>query len=138
MKLQYTILKEDYKNAGKASSQIKQVLKELSIPADLLRNIAVATYEAEINMIIHSEGGMIQLEIIDNKIRITFADTGPGIEDIEKALSPGFSTANETAREFGFGAGMGLPNIQRVSHDFHIESSKAGTTIIIQFEVNNE
>ena len=103
---------------------------------NVLRNIAVACYEAEINMIIHSEGGEIELNIAeDGLLSIHFNDHGPGISDLEKAMSPGWSTASEKAREFGFGAGMGLPNIKRVSDEFEIETSPQGTRLMIGFRI---
>ena len=91
----YAILREDYANAGKASSAIKSALKQLGIAPDILRRIAVACYEAEINLIIHSYGGEILMSIDEenSKVILSFNDTGPGIPDMEKALTPGFSTA---------------------------------------------
>jgi len=135
MNYQYLIVKDDFVNAGKASSQIKQLLKGLGVDSNVLRNISIACYEAEINMVIHSYGGDVILEITPKYIQLEFIDRGPGIEDIEKALAPGFSTATEEAREYGFGAGMGLPNIKRVSDYFDIQSSPEGTKLTLQFEV---
>lgn len=131
----YKIQCQDYANAGKASSAIKSFLKQLGISSDALRKIAVACYEAEINLIIHSLGGEITLMIDENsnKVILHFDDCGPGIEDLEKALTPGYSTASETAREFGFGAGMGLPNIKRVSDEFDVKTSPKGTHLTIGF-----
>ena len=92
--------------------------------------------EAEINLIIHSYGGEIILEITeDGIVYLSFNDSGPGITDLEKALTPGFSTASTQAREFGFGAGMGLPNIKRVSDIFEINTSSAGTNLKIGFKI---
>lgn len=130
----YAITKEDYANAGVVSSQIKTLLKQLDVATDILRRIAIATYEAEINMIIHSEGGEITLTIDDQgHCQLRFIDQGPGIMDIDKAMTAGYSTAKERAREFGFGAGMGLPNIKKNSDTFNIISSPAGTTLTIGF-----
>ena len=132
---EYTVMIDDYTNAGKASSEIKSTLKNIGIDAAVLRNIAVATYEAEINMIIHATGGIITLDVDDDGlIKLVFEDKGPGIPDLEKAMTPGFSTASEKARALGFGAGMGLPNIKRVSDKFDIESSPEGTTIRLEFK----
>lgn len=137
MKMEFHVASGDFVNAGKISSQIKQTLKQIGLQNELLRRMAVACYEAEINMIIHSEGGAIFLEILDEgQVKMTFQDQGPGIDDLEKALTPGFSTASEKAREFGFGAGMGLPNIKRVSDTFDISTSKKGTTLILGFELS--
>ena len=132
----FIVEREDFANAGKVSTKIKSVLKQLGVPSDVLRRIAVACYEAEINLIIHSYGGEIILEITeDGMVYLSFNDKGPGINDIEKALTPGFSTASTQAREFGFGAGMGLPNIKRVSDTFDIQTSPAGTNLKIGFNI---
>ena len=136
IEMNYVIHREDYANAGKVSSQIKQLLKQIGIQSDLLRRIAVACYEAEINMIIHSYGGKINLNINDSEIKFSFVDIGPGIPDVQKALQPGWSTASEKAREFGFGAGMGLPNIKRMADEFELTSSESGTNLTIAFKVS--
>lgn len=135
-KQEFRIEREDYINAGKVSTNVKSLLKQLAIPNDILRRIAVACYEAEINMIIHSYGGTISLEISDEmEVKLSFNDVGPGIQDIEKALTPGYSTASKKAREFGFGAGMGLPNIKRVSDKFELTTSSSGTHLEIGFKL---
>lgn len=132
----YQVEREDYANAGRVSSSIKGLLKQMGLNPSVLRNIAVACYEAEINMIIHSMGGEIILNIgEDGLLSIHFNDHGPGISDLEKAMSPGWSTASEKAREFGFGAGMGLPNIKRVSDEFDIKTSPQGTQLMIGFRI---
>lgn len=132
----YQVEREDYANAGRVSSSIKGLLKQMGLNPSVLRNIAVACYEAEINMIIHSEGGEIVLNIAeDGLLSIHFNDRGPGIADLEKAMSPGWSTASDKAREFGFGAGMGLPNIKRVSDEFDIKTSPQGTQLMIGFRI---
>lgn len=131
----FEVAKDDFANAGKVSSNIKALLKQIGIPSDVLRRIAVACYEAEINMIIHSDGGQITLDIKeDGQILLNFIDQGPGISDLEKALTQGWSTASTQAREFGFGAGMGLPNIKRVSDQFDIQTSPSGTHLMIGFK----
>lgn len=131
---EYTVVQDDYVNAGKVSSDIKSTLSEIGISPKVLRKIAVASYESEINLIIHAYGGKVFLDVMeDGTIRLVFKDPGPGIPDLEKALTPGWSTASEKARGMGFGAGMGLPNIQRVTDEFNIESSPAGTTLSLVF-----
>ena len=131
-KKNYNVNREDYANAGKVSSNVKTTLKQLGVDAQVLRRIAIACYEAEINMIIHSYGGEIILEITkEGMVYLSFNDQGPGIQDIEKAMTPGYSTASKQAREFGFGAGMGLPNIKRVSDSFEISTSPSGTLLKI-------
>jgi len=132
----FNVEKENFVDAGVVSSKVKRILKQIGIPSAVLRNIAVACYEAEINMIIHSYGGEITLDIDDEgNVTLVFADVGPGIPDVEKALTPGWSTASAQARQLGFGAGMGLVNIKRVSDTFDLQTSPSGTTITITFRV---
>ena len=133
---EFHVERDDYANAGMASSQIKSTLKQVGVDPKVMRRIAVAAYEAEINMIIHAWGGVVCLDVTeDGMIHLIFQDNGPGIPDLEKAMTPGWSTASKKARELGFGAGMGLPNIKRVSDEFTIESSPAGTSIFLTFRV---
>ena len=133
---EYNVAREDFQNAGKVSSEIKKLLNSLMIPSPILRRIAVACYEAEINMIIHSYGGVIKLLMDDEDITLIFEDIGPGIEDIEKALEKGYSTASVKARELGFGAGMGLYNIKRMADEFDLNSRVNDKTILtIKFKV---
>ena len=117
--------------------KIKDLLKQLGIIPEKLRKISVACYEAEINMIIHSDGGDISLFIDDENdcIYLHFDDIGPGIPNLENAMTPGWSTASEKAREFGFGAGMGLVNIKRVSDYFEIDSNPNGTHLKVGFKL---
>ncbi len=134
---EYEIKKDDFVAAGEASSQIKNKLKQIGVDAALIRKIAIASYEAEINMIIHSLGGQMKLDIEDDgRITIVCADVGPGIPDIGLAMQEGYSTASDTVREMGFGAGMGLPNINKNSDNMQIESSPAGTTVTMRFEMS--
>ncbi len=136
LKKEYTVEKDDFASAGLISSQIKQLLQQLGISSDVLRRVAVASYESEINMLIHAYGGKITLLLNDEGyLSIVFNDVGPGILDIEKAMTPGYSTASDKARQMGFGAGMGLFNIKRVSDNFNIESSPAGTILTIGFNL---
>ncbi|MEF9987989.1 MAG: ATP-binding protein, partial [Christensenella sp.] len=127
--------RDDYVAAGEVSSRIKNKLKQLGVDHTLIRKIAIASYEAEINMIIHSYGGHMQLDIDEDSIVIKCADTGPGIPDIKLAMQEGYSTASDTVREMGFGAGMGLSNMNRNSDNMHIESSPAGTTVTLSFKM---
>lgn len=123
IKLSYQVEKADFNRAGQASSNIKKVLRQLGIGSQILRRIAIATYEAEMNIIIHSEGGIIDVDIDAEKVIIRVEDRGPGIENILLAMKAGYSTASDKIRELGFGAGMGLPNIKRCADEFNIESS---------------
>lgn len=137
IKREFIVKKFDFENAGRASFELKKVLQGINASRQIIRKAAVAAYELEINIAIHSDGGMITFEIDDKKIVITARDKGPGIEDINLALQPGFSTASDWIRSMGFGAGMGLANTKKVSDDFLIESnSQTGSfiqsTIFIQ------
>lgn len=132
---EYQVEANDYQNAGKVSSMIKKILKQLVIERNILRRIAIGCYEAEINMIIHSYGGLVKLTIDTNKISLHFQDVGPGIMNLELALTPGYSTASAKAQDFGFGAGMGLCNMKRVADNFVIKSSKQGTEILMEFNL---
>lgn len=126
----------EFQTAGDASASIKRKLKQIGIDSTVLRRIAVASYEAELNLIIHSHGGKLTLEMTPDTIILTSADVGPGIADISKAMQEGFSTASEEARDLGFGAGMGLPNMKRNADGFSIESEVGvGTTIQMQFQM---
>ncbi|HID57257.1 TPA: CBS domain-containing protein [Candidatus Poribacteria bacterium] len=122
-----------FDNAGIISSQIKRELEARGIDRQTIRRAAIALYEAETNIIIHSIGGKITAHVSDDRIRIKAVDWGPGIEDVEQALQPGFSTASEFIRALGFGAGMGLNNIQRCADKFMIKSTPGvGTELDIE------
>ncbi|WMJ75896.1 MULTISPECIES: ATP-binding protein [unclassified Sedimentibacter] len=127
----FDIVANDFIAAGKGSSTIKNLLKSMGIEANLIRKIAITSYEAEINIVIHSYGGQLHCDLYEDKIVIVSQDTGPGIKDVELALTEGYSTATESVRELGFGAGMGLPNMMKYSDDFEITSSSDGTVIKI-------
>ncbi len=130
IKLEYKVIKDDFVRAGEASSNLKRVLRQLGIDSNIIRRVAIATYEAEINVVIHSNGGSIIVYVKNDRIEIIAEDDGPGIENIDLAMQEGFSTASNKVRELGFGAGMGLPNMKRSSDEFYIESEKGiGTTI---------
>jgi CBS domain-containing protein/anti-sigma regulatory factor (Ser/Thr protein kinase) len=121
--LRYNIQKGDFIHGGAASSAIKRALLRLGATPQIARRTGIAVYEAEMNLIIHStKGGVIRVEIETHQISITISDDGPGIEDVELAMRPGYSTADETVRELGFGAGMGLANIQRCVDSMRLES----------------
>ena len=132
----YDVKALDYRTAGDASATIKRKLKQLGVDSTVLRRIAVASYEVELNLIIHSQGGTLTIEMSPQEIRLVSKDVGPGIPDIDKALQEGFSTASEEARNLGFGAGMGLPNMKRNADAFLIESELGmGTTIEMRFRL---
>ncbi|WP_430885489.1 ATP-binding protein [Fusibacter sp. JL216-2] len=128
MKLEYDIEKDDFSRAGEASSNLKKLLKQLGIDSGIIRRIAIASYEAEINVVIHSHGGKITVFVKSDCIEVFVEDEGPGIENVELAMTEGFSTATSAIRELGFGAGMGLPNMKRCSDAFFIESKLGEST----------
>jgi len=132
----FEVSAEDFASAGTASAAVKKTLKQLGFPPDFIRRVSIAMYEGEINMVIHSEGGVAEVEITEDHVQVTLTDQGPGIEDIDLAMQEGFSTASDTVRELGFGAGMGLPNIKKQSDDFHISSEVGvGTTLVITIKM---
>jgi CBS domain-containing protein/anti-sigma regulatory factor (Ser/Thr protein kinase) len=119
---EFPVSKYDFENAGKAANKVKQLLKEKKFPPKIIRRIAVAAYELEINLCVHSDGGALSWQLSNGRAEIIAHDSGPGIADVEWALKDGNSTANEWIRSFGFGAGMGLVNVKRVADEFEIES----------------
>jgi CBS domain-containing protein/anti-sigma regulatory factor (Ser/Thr protein kinase) len=132
----YRVAAQDFGRAGEASSGLKKTLGRLGIHPSVIRRVAVATYEAEINIVVYTEGGEIVAEVRRDRIKIEALDKGPGIPDIEQAMQPGFSTASNWVREMGFGAGMGLPNIKSCSDEMCLESTVGvGThlTLIIHY-----
>ena len=135
LKLSFDVVGGDFERAGEASAKIKKMLKMIGVPADIVRRIAIGTYEAEMNVIIHAGGGNVAAEAFSDATVITVSDKGPGIPDIEKALQEGWSTAPDHVRQMGFGAGMGLPNMVKCSDKFDIQSVVGeGTTITLRFE----
>ena len=133
MKLHFDVSGEDFTRAGEASGKVKSKLKQLGIAPDAVRRVAIALYEGEINLVIHAGGGEIDIEITPENIKMTLSDKGPGIADLEKAMTEGFSTATENIRSLGFGAGMGLPNMKKYSDEMKIDTEiGVGTTIFMQ------
>ncbi len=130
IRLHYDVVGDDFFSAGNASSQVKKELKKAGFPPEVIRKVSVSMYEGEINMIIHAGGGQADVEITDTQVRLVLADEGPGIENIELAMQEGWSTAPESIRALGFGAGMGLPNMKKYSDEFAIQSDVGiGTTV---------
>lgn len=137
MKLHYNVDGTDFTVAGEASGAVKKVLKQLGISSEVIRKVAIAMYECEINMVIHANGGVIDVEISPDKIRMIHKDVGPGISDVEKAMQAGFSTASQEVRELGFGAGMGLPNMKKYTDEMKITSEVGkGTTVDMTVYIN--
>ena len=136
LELRYQVPGDDFSRAGEASSSVKRTLKELGFPPALVRRVAIAMYEAEINMVIHAEGGEVTAQITPEQIDIEFADVGPGIPDIDLAMQEGYSTASADVRDLGFGAGMGLPNIKKYSDNMNIKTELGvGTEITLLFNI---
>jgi len=128
--LHFELAPDKFDQAGVASTMVKKRLKARGVPGDIARRVAVICYEAEINVMLHSLGGYMDADIRDDQVRVVVGDEGPGIPDIKRAMESGYTTANEKIRALGFGAGMGLPNIQRCADEFSITSSmKTGTVI---------
>ena len=136
--LEYTVVPDDFSRAGEVSGIVKKTLKDLGFPPAVVRRTAIAMYEAEINMVIHANGGTITADITPEDVTIVFADTGPGIPDIDLAMQEGWSTASEDIRDMGFGAGMGLPNIKKSADFMDVQSTVGvGTTITIKIIVSS-
>ncbi|NCC50294.1 MAG: CBS domain-containing protein [Spartobacteria bacterium] len=126
---EYHVRQYGFDEAGKASNNLKKFLQEHQHPTRLMRRAAVAAYELEMNLVVHSTGGTLTIIVTQEKVEINVVDHGPGITDVEQAMREGFTTANEWIQSLGFGAGMGLPNARRVSDEFDIESSPDGTRV---------
>ena len=128
----------DLLQAGEASSKMKMTLKKLGLPPDTIRRASICMYEGEINMVIHADGGVVTVDVGVDDIDICLEDQGPGIPDVDKAMEEGFTTAGEVARDLGFGAGMGLPNMKRYSDDMKIETEVGvGTTVTMRIHINS-
>ncbi len=129
----YEVPGDDFTRAGEASSDVKRKLKQLGYSPEAVRKVAIAMYEGEINMVIHAGGGEAVVEMDPEEIRVTLRDQGPGIPDVEKAMKEGWSTAPDTVRNLGFGAGMGLPNIKKYTDELRIETEVGvGTTLYMK------
>jgi serine/threonine-protein kinase RsbT len=127
----------DFSNAGKTSTSIKEILQEIGIDPSIIIRASIASYEAEMNVVMYAQSGIITLNITPEKLHFRLEDDGPGIEDVELAMKEGFSTATERMREMGFGAGMGLPNIKRNADEFEIFSEPGkGTSLDITIYLN--
>jgi anti-sigma regulatory factor (Ser/Thr protein kinase) len=130
MNLEFHIEGGNFSRAGHASSEIKKMLKQLGVDSRCIKNIVIAMYEAEVNVVAHAFEGLIQVHIESDKITTVISDKGPGIADVDLAMQEGYSTASKKVREMGFGAGMGLPNIKKNTDELTIESTvNKGTTV---------
>lgn len=136
IKLNYSVEGGDLVGAGEASSKMKMVLKKLDLPPETIRRASICMYEGEINMVIHANGGRAEVEISLDHIVIRMIDTGPGIPNVAQAMEEGFSTAGDIARDLGFGAGMGLPNMKRYSDEMDIQTTLGvGTTVTMRINI---
>lgn len=136
IELNYHVSADDFTRAGEASSDVKSKLKQMGVSPDVVRKVAIAMYEGEINMVIHAHGGGIKVTISPEEIKMVLKDKGPGIPDIDLAMQAGYSTAPDKVRSLGFGAGMGLPNMKKYSDEMDIETELGiGTTVTMSVKL---
>ena len=139
LQLRYSVPGDDFTRAGEASGDVKHKLKKLGYNPSAIRRVSIAMYEGEINMVIHADGGVAELEVDEEKIVIVLKDKGPGIPDIDKAMEEGWSTASPTVRARGFGAGMGLPNMKRNADEMDIQTTLGvGTTVTMVIYIGGD
>lgn len=137
IKFHFDVDGENFVSAGQASVQVKKNLRQLGLPPEVIRQLSIAMYEGEINMVIHAGGGVADVTVYEDRVEIVLADHGPGIADIDLAMQEGYSTATESVRALGFGAGMGLPNMKRYTDEMKIDSVVGeGTTITMCVYLN--
>lgn len=137
LKFSFDIDGSNFSSAGEASMQMKKELRALGFSPEVIRRVSIAMYEGEINMVIHAGGGKADVLVYPDRIEITLTDEGPGIADISLAMQEGFSTAPDNIRSFGFGAGMGLPNMKKYTDEMIIESELChGTKVFMRVNVN--
>lgn len=135
----FEIMGGDFSRAGSISTKIKEILLEIGIDPAIIRRAAIAIYEAEMNIVMYADKGVLTLNITPEEIHFNIQDEGQGIEDINLAMQEGYSTATDEMREMGFGAGMGLPNIKRNADEFELESTAGkGTKLDIVFHLNQK
>lgn len=138
IQLSYKVKNDDFLNMGRVSGDVKEKLKSEGFDQEIIRKVSTALYQGEINMLIHAGGGEISVSVADNCITMTLKDKGPGIENIEEALTDGYSTADDHARSMGFGEGMGFSSMKKYSDEMHIYSeSGIGTTLIMKVYFND-
>lgn len=136
LKFHFAVNGENFTSAGEASVQIKRKLRQMGFSPEVIRRVSIAMYEGEINMVIHANGGDADVEIYPDRIVIILADTGPGMEDVSRCMQAGFSTAPDSVRSLGFGAGMGLPNMKKYTDEMHIDTEVGkGTTVTMVVNV---
>jgi anti-sigma regulatory factor (Ser/Thr protein kinase) len=129
---------KDFTNAGNASSSLKRVLEDMGIPSTIVRRASIAAFEAEMNTIIYAVAGMMHYYVTPEMIRVVLQDMGAGIENIDMAMTEGYSTAPDYIREMGFGSGMGLPNIKKNTDTLTVNSVVGeGTTLDFRIYLDN-
>jgi anti-sigma regulatory factor (Ser/Thr protein kinase) len=132
----FSIKARDYLRAGEVAIAVKGILKKMGFDAELIRRVSICAYEAEINVVLHGGDGTLHLFVDPSAVGMVVKDNGPGIENIELAMKEGYSTASEEAREMGFGAGMGLPNIKKNSDGLKVDSEKGkGVLLSVSFDL---
>ena len=137
IRLEYEVPGDDFTRAGEASSSVKGGLKKLGRPSQAVGRVAIAMYEGEVNMVIHGGGGKITVEITPQAVSMALEDQGPGIPNVELAMQEGWSTAPDSVRNLGFGAGMGLPNMKKYTDEMEIKSQVGvGTTVLMKVKVS--
>ena len=134
LKEQFSVTGRDFGRAGSVSTTIKSMLKQIGFPPDVVRRVAIATYEAEMNVVVYADRATVTFEVTPAAITVTLEDQGRGIADIGQAMREGYSTATDEIREMGFGAGMGLPNIKKNSDDLKV-TSEVGVGTIVRIKV---
>jgi len=130
MQFRHKIAGGDFSKAGNIASSVKKTLRELNVDHTVAKRIVIALYEGEVNVVAHAYSGIIEVDIDNEKIKITITDKGPGIPDIDKAMEEGYSTATPQVREMGFGAGMGLANMKKNSDSMRISSVTGEGTVV--------
>lgn len=135
LKFHFDVDGENFSSAGEASVEMKKRLRQLGFSPDVIRRVSIAMYEGEINMVIHADGGVANVEVKPNEIVIVLEDHGPGIADVNLAMQEGYSTAKDNIRQLGFGAGMGLPNMKKYTDYMNIET-ELGVGTKITMKVN--
>jgi serine/threonine-protein kinase RsbT len=130
MQFRHKISGGDFSRAGNIASAVKKVLRQLNIDHSVSKRIVIALYEGEVNVVAHAYSGVIEVDIDEERIETKIIDKGPGIEDIEKAMQEGYSTASPQVREMGFGAGMGLANMKKNSDSMKISSIPGEGTVV--------
>ncbi len=139
LKKRFHIKKKDFIRAGEASIQTKVLLKSLNLDSALIRRVAICGYEGEMNVVMHGGDGVLSLRVDTDRLTLNISDNGPGIEDVELAMQKGFSTALDEYREMGFGAGMGLPNMEKNADQIEVESEIGkGTRVRMVFFIDRE